>query len=149
MSIEYVYGSTLVDTLLAKNLLNGLEQLYPEFEYWYTNKAMPDILLGNTKLILAKDNGIVVGVGIGKKDEEETKLRCIRVAPEYKNKGIGIRLIERSLRLLDCDKPVCTVAEEMMHDFSRAFVNEFQFDLTRVEKGLYRRGKLEYVFNKH
>ena len=149
MSIEYVYGNTLVDTLLAKNLLNGLEQLYPEFEYWYTNKAMPDIILGNTKLILAKDCGRVIGVGIGKKDEEETKLRCIRVAPEYQKKGVGIRLIERSLILLDCDKPVCTVAEEMFHDFSRPFINEFDFDVTRVEKGMYRKGKLEYVFNKH
>jgi hypothetical protein len=26
-------------------------------------------------------------------------------------------------------------------------VNHFDFDLTRVEKGLYRTGKLEYVFN--
>ena len=147
--IEYYYGSTLVDTLVAKNLLSGLEQLYPEFEYWYTNKAMPDIILGNTKLILAKDNGRVVGVGIGKRNEEETKLRCIRVAPEYKNKGIGIRLIEKTLVMLNCDKPVCTVAEEMIHDFSRVFVNEFKFELTSVDKGLYRRGKLEYVFNRH
>lgn len=145
--IQYQVGSTLVDTLVAKNLLSGLENFYPDFEHWYVNKCMPDILLGKNILVLAKDKGKVVGVGIGKKDPEETKLRCIRVDSQYTNKGIGIHLIERTIRLLDNDKPHCTVPEEMMHGFSRPFINEFKFNLSHVTKGEYRKGKLEYHFN--
>jgi hypothetical protein len=35
----------------------------------------------------------------------------------------------------------------MMGELSRVFINHFGFVLSRVEKGLYRPGKLEYVFN--
>jgi hypothetical protein len=51
------------------------------------------------------------------------------------------------LRALDCDKPLATVSEEMLHQFSRPFINHFGFELTEVDKGRYRAGKLEYVFN--
>lgn len=48
---------------------------------------------------------------------------------------------------LDDDKPHCTVSEELMHLYSRAFINQYRFDLGRVDKGAYRSGKLEYIFN--
>lgn len=115
---------------------------------WYTNKCMPDILLGKNVLLLAKDKDNIIGLGIGKKDLEETKLRCIRVSTGYSNRGIGIRLTDRMLRLLNKDKPHCTVPEEMLHGFSRPFVNEFKFDLSHITKGEYRKGKLEYHFNR-
>lgn len=145
--ITYREGLTLTDTLKARSLLNTLTNYYPEFEYWYVNKCMPDILLKRNTLLLAEEHGQLVGVGIGKKNKEETKLRCIRVHPDYQSKGIGIHLVEKMLVLLDHDKPHCTVAEEMLHDFSRPFVNYFNFNLKEVKKGMYRQGKLEYIFN--
>jgi hypothetical protein len=51
------------------------------------------------------------------------------------------------LRELNDDKPHCTVSEEMLHLYSRAFINHYRFDLGRVDKGAYRPNKLEYVFN--
>lgn len=146
--IEYTLGNTLVDCLKAKVLLNGLDNYYPDFEHWYVNKCMPDIILGDNTLILAKDQDRVIGLGICKKEELETKLRCVRVIPEYINKGIGIHIVDKALRLMDSDKPYCTVCEEMIHSFSRAFINRFNFSLDEVNKGMYRKGKLEYIFNK-
>ena len=35
----------------------------------------------------------------------------------------------------------------MINDYSRIFVNRYDFDLSHVYKGLYRKGKLEYEFN--
>lgn len=145
--IEYASSARLTDLAMTRNLLRDLDVYYPDFGYWYTNKCMPGIMTGPDKLIVAKDAGQVIGVALGKLGEDETKLRCVRVLPEYSNKGVGIRLIEKMLRTLNDDKPHCTVAEEMLHQFSRPFINLFQFDLTQVEKGMYRDGKLEYVFN--
>lgn len=45
------------------------------------------------------------------------------------------------LGALQCDKPHCTVAEELLHTYSRAFVNRYGFSLSAVDKGRYRPGK--------
>lgn len=145
--IHYEQGKTLTDALVAYQLLDGMDDLYPDFSYWFTNRVMPGVVVGSDILMLAKDRQHVVGVGLGKRNRHETKLRCIRVIPQYQNRSVGIHLVERMLRALDSDRPSCTVAEEMLHQFSRPFINHFDFELTRVEKGLYRPGKLEYVFN--
>lgn len=145
--ISYERSSSLTDAMLTMEMLRSLKNLYPDFMFWFVNVALPGILVGRDILIVAKKNGVVIGVALGKISENETKLRCIRVLPEYQKYGVGIHLIDHMLRALNCAKPVCTVAEEMMHSYSRAFINYFHFVLSTVEKGLYRRGKLEYVFN--
>jgi N-acetylglutamate synthase-like GNAT family acetyltransferase len=88
-----------------------------------------------------------VGIALGKRTESETKLRCVRVLPSHQNSGIGLRLIDRMLEALECENPHCSVAEELLHTYSRAFVNRYGFELTKVDKGMYRAGKLEYGFN--
>lgn len=145
--ITFEKSVRLADAMLAKNMLDGLENYYPGFEYWYVNKCMPGIVLGPDILIVAREHGQIVGVALGKKRDDEKKLRCIRVQPSYQNRGTGLHLIDRMLREMDDDKPLCTVSEEMMHMYSRAFVNHYKFDLTSVEKGMYRPNRLEYVFN--
>jgi ribosomal protein S18 acetylase RimI-like enzyme len=145
--IQYGRAHRLVDTVNAYRLLDGLENFYPDFGYWYKNRVMPGVMMGQDVLMLAREHGQVIGVGLGKRNDHETKLRCIRVLPEYQGRSVGIHLVEKMLRELDDDKPSCTVAEEMLHQFSRPFINLFKFDVSRVEKGLYRPGKLEYIFN--
>lgn len=128
-------------------MLAGLNHYYPDFEFWFVNKCMPGILVGSDILLLAKEHEQIIGVALGKARDNETKLRCVRVLPSYQNRGTGWHLVDRMLRELDDDKPHCTVSEEMFHTYSRAFINHYGFDLSRVEKGAYRRNKLEYVFN--
>lgn len=145
--IHYSTSKRLADAMVARSILEGLDNLYPEFGHWYVNKCLPGILLGSDTLMIARDKHEIVGVALGKRNKHETKLRCVRVLPSYQNRGVGIHLVERMLRQLDCDKPHCTVAEEMLHQFSRPFINHFDFTLSTVDKGRYRTGKLEYVFN--
>lgn len=145
--IELTRTNRLVDAIMAKRLLDSLSSYYPDFEYWYLNKAMPGIVTGSDILVVAREHHQIVGVGLGKARDHETKLRCVRVAPSHQNRGTGLRIIDRMLEELDDDKPHCTVCEEMLHLYSAPFVNRYGFDLTRVGKHTYRRGKLEYVFN--
>jgi GNAT superfamily N-acetyltransferase len=128
---------------MAKNLMDSLENYYPDFQYWFTNKCLPGILVGSDVLIVAREHNQVVGAALGKKSKDEVKLRCISVLPSHQNRGTGLHLIDRMLHLLDEDKPLCTVSEEMLHLYSRAFINRYQFDLASVEKGMYRKGKWE------
>lgn len=145
--MQYVQSNRLADIVFARKMLIGLEDYYPDFDYWFVNKCIPGIVTGNDTLVLAKNKSGIVGVAIGKKTDTETKLRCVRVLPSYQNSGAGIHLIDKTLRLLDCDKPYCTVSESMIHQFSRPFINYFNFSLTQVHKGLYKPGVLEYAFN--
>jgi GNAT superfamily N-acetyltransferase len=145
--ISYQPSRQLADAMIARGVMDGLENYYPDFGHWYVNKCIPGIVLGKDTLLVARDKHQIVGVALGKRTVKETKLRCVRVLPSYQSRGVGIHLIERMLRQLDCDKPHCTVAEEMLHQYSRAFVNHFDFNLSSVDKGRYRSGKLEYVFN--
>jgi len=145
MNIEQ--GNSFVQAFQALPLMRSLDDLYPGFEYWYVNTVVPGVVLGRDQLLLAKDQGRIVGVALGKRSDVETKLRCVRVLPEYERKGLGIRLIDRMIDVLECEKPHCTVAEEMLHAYSRAFVQRYGFALTAVDKGRYRRGRLEYAFN--
>lgn len=145
--IHYELSRKLSDAMVARSVLEGMENYYPEFGHWYVNKVIPGIVMGRDTLLVARDKHQIVGVAIGKRSRHETKLRCVRVLPSYQSRGMGIHLIERMLRQLGSERPHCTVAEEMLHQFSRPFVNYFNFQLNRVERGLYRFGKLEYVFN--
>lgn len=145
--IQFEQTTSLVDTMLSLKVLHNLRNFYPDFDYWYVNKAMPGIITGQDILLCAKDHGTIVGVALGKKRENEFKLRCVRVEEAYQKRGVGMHLVDRMLTALDCDKPHCTVSEEMLHEYSRAFIEHYRFSLDAVDKGMYRRGKLEYVFN--
>lgn len=128
-------------------MVETLDAFYPDVGHWYVSTVIPGLLLGKDKLILAKDNQRIVGFAIGKLTEAETKLRCVRVLPEHQQHGVGIRLIDKMIEMLEASEPVVTVSEEMINHYSRIFVNRYGWRLNHVSKGTYRKGKLEYHFN--
>jgi len=144
--ISYRISKSLFDCYKAFELTSGLDVFYPDFNDWYWNKVVPSTMTGDSEVILAEHLDQVVGVALVKRGEEP-KLRCLRVRPEYVGRGVGVHLIDRSLKQLGCDKPMVTVPEEKINELSRIMVNRFDFDLSHVDRGLYRPGKLEYQFN--
>ena len=144
--ITYRPAATVFECAAAFPLVANLDSYYPDFVDWYWNKVVPDTVLGRGVMMLALDGDEIVGAALGR-GGLDAKLRCVRVLPRLASRGLGIHLIDRILRLIDVDRPELTVSEELIHDYSRIFINRFGFDLTRVEKGLYRPGRLEYQFN--
>jgi len=131
----------------AHAFLADLDRYYPNFGDWYRKQVLPGIARGQDAMVLAWDGDRLAGVALGKRTAAETKLRCVRVGLDWANSGLGLRLIERMFEELETQKPACTVSEEMLHQYSRPFVNRYGFELSSVDKGRYRRGKLEYAFN--
>lgn len=140
-------SESFVEAFSILPLLGTLDAYYPNITDWYVNTVIPGLVTGSDVLLVARDEGSIVGFCLGKQSFEEKKLRCIRVLPSHQNTGIGLRLIERMFDHLETDKPHCTVAEELFPLYSRSFINRYGFQLNRVDKGQYRRGKLEYAFN--
>lgn len=145
MHIEQTHSAVVA--LQVRPLLNSLNELYPGFDSWYINTVMPGLVAGKDVLLVARDGHQPVGIALGKRSQDETKLRCVRVVPDHQNSGLGLRLIDRMLEALECEKPHCTVAEELLHTYSRAFIKRYGFELNDVTKGAYRPGRLEYSFN--
>lgn len=127
--------------------VRDLTDSYPGFSEWFFGTAMPDLASGRGRMLLAEQDGTVVGLALGKRDPAETKLRCLRVVPGMRHRGIGLGLLDRMLRELGCDRPLVTVPQDMLHEHATTFVNRYGFALTAVERGTYRAGRLEYVFN--
>lgn len=134
-------------TLGALPMLENLNAFYPGFACWFQHKVVPGVGRPENVVLLATEGEQLVGVALGKRDTLETKIRCVRVLPHLQNSGLGIKLLDRMIEELECEKPHCSVSEEMLHGYSRPFVNRYAFELSAVEKGLYRPRKLEYLFN--
>lgn len=147
MSIQITHASHLGEMHNVLPMVEVLSPFYPNIGYWFVNKVMPGVMTGKDNLLVARKNETIIGFCLGKRTDEEVKLRCVRVLPEFQNAGLGIRLIDNMLDVLETEKPLVTVPEEMMHNYSRIFVNRYGFDLTHVGRGDYRPNKLEYYFN--
>jgi len=142
----YRNPSSITDLYQAFNILLHISELYPGFNEWYWDKVVPGIINGQDKMIIAENRGELVGISIIKKGEED-KLRALRITEKYQKKGYGLYLIDQSLKELDNPRPVVSVAEEMINQYSRIFINRYGFDISHVYNSLYRKGKLEYEFN--
>lgn len=146
MPVSYRSTNALSDIWLVAQHLTDLDRYYPGFSEWFVNKVMPGVVLAGDPFVVAEDAGEVVGMAIGR-GGAHPKLRCVRVLPRWQHRGVGLHLIDRVLRRLGCDRPQASVAQELIHDWSRVFVNRYDFRLSHVHKGLYRPGCLEYEFN--
>jgi len=144
--ISYHRVSTIIEALMVLQTLKPLNEFYPDFEDWFINKVMPSFYKNNTAIFLAKIDNSIIGVSIAKQGGIG-KLSCIKVDPEWRHQGIGQKLINMALKFIGHDKPLCTVPEELINDFSVILINRYGFVIDRVEKGLYRSNKIEYCFN--
>jgi N-acetylglutamate synthase-like GNAT family acetyltransferase len=123
--------------------LASLSDLYPGFNHWIENRVFGST---DSVILLAQEGEHIAGVAIGRKGDNP-KLRCVRTHRELQGSGLGIKLLDGMIDHLQCEKPHVTVAEEMMHEYSRAFVKRYGFSLSDVTKGEYRPRKLEYHWN--
>jgi hypothetical protein len=142
----YRNSNSIPDLYAVFNTIEPISQFYPGFKDWFWDKVVPGVVEGNDEIILAEERNELVGVSIIKKTGEK-KLRALRINPKFQKTGKGLYLIDESLKRLNVDKPIVSVAEEMIHDFSRIFINRYNFNISHVYKGLYRKEKLEYEFN--
>jgi hypothetical protein len=145
--MEFKNPKTIPELYSVFEVLKPISSFYPGFSSWYFDKVVPGVVSGNDKVIVALKKGELVGVSLIKSTSSEKKLRALRIGDKFQKSGAGLYLIDESLRQLDCDLPVCSVSEEMLHDYSRIFIERYGFSLNHVHKGLYRPGKLEYAFN--
>lgn len=145
-NIHFKYAENIIEYNLVYNLLKDVQDIYPDFHFWYFNKVLPSVMLKNDKIILCYCGDDVVGFAITKTNEEE-KLRCFRILPKYQKTRFVLKFFDFVLKEFKNRKPLLSVSEDYFHSFSRLFINHYKFNLTKVYKNLYKKNKLEYEFN--
>lgn len=130
-----------------KLFLSDLSCDYPDFDQWLT-KVISDVQMDFRTIITMYDevHHKIAGISIIKDKDREKKICTLRVAEEYRNKGIGTYLIERSKETLDTSFPLITVSEHNIATF-RPFLIKRGFKPMGKVKSLYHYGKYEYFFN--
>jgi N-acetylglutamate synthase-like GNAT family acetyltransferase len=129
---------------LIYSYLKDAETYYPEFRKWYTEKVIPGLFFADRELIIENRDNNIAGIAIIKK--EENKLCTLRITDNFQNKGIGLKLFEKSFESLNTEKPFLTVSEEKLVEFEKIF-KYYGFKMTSIHNDLYRKGKKEYFFN--
>lgn len=126
--------------------ISHLKQTYPKFSDWYFNKVVNGLVSGSRSFIIEIRDGKMAGVAILKDSVREKKICTISVSEEFKSKGLGFRLFEKSMRLLDTDKPLASVSESRMPEFEKIF-QHLNYEFSAEYRGLYLPQKSEFSFN--
>ena len=141
-------------------LTKSIGSSYPGHFEWLSNVFLGGLRDGNRGYSFAIDNNKftdvcgghmvqmykLAGCALLKNTDEEKKICCLFVDPEYRYQGIASHLIENSFEMLRTDKPLMTVAENNLFQLQK-LINRYDFELTSVRDSVYRRGIKEYYYN--
>ena len=119
---------------------------YPGFEDWYLTRVVPGLRNQTRQLVCIERDGRLIGVGIGKKDETESKICTVRIAESHFGRGLGLRVFDALLDWLGTDRPHLTVSESKLPAFERIF-EYYKFQMTSAYPGLYVRDAIELAYN--
>lgn len=124
------------------------KQYYPQIFDWYLNKFIAGIYNGSRKILLYYVGKDIAGIALLKNDVPEKKICTFRIDGRYRNSGIGKRLLEKSLEILNTNKPMITVPGKRVWEFDK-ILRYYDFKLDQIVQGYYRENSSEYVFNGH
>lgn len=136
---------TKCDQQLFRFISDSIIPYYPNGAEWLSTKVFSD---DSSRLLLISQlpDGLVNGFSILKNDDSEKKICTLFVSPDFRGKGIGTALLNRSLDLLDCDKPLITVSDDLLLSFIPLF-SRYGFENNESYVDRYRDGHIEYSFN--
>lgn len=121
---------------------------YPKHRSWFYQKHLPATFEENSgrDIIYAHDENKIYGTAFIKQDELEKKICTLFVDNDSRGMGIGTKLIEKSMEILQTTKPLITFADYKLPMFE-GIISKYGWQQTQVIKGLYNDKSLEYVYN--
>ena len=90
---------------------------YPDYYKWFYGKNIPRVISKSGEIYFYLDGLEVVGLTILKKGFED-KICTFMVNPDYRKQGFSSRLLEDSFEFLGTDKPLITIPQKRLDEFS-------------------------------
>lgn len=103
---------------------------YPDYYKWYFSKNIPRVINGTGDIIFYLDGLKIVGISI-LKNSTEKKLCTFMINSEYRKKGYSKLLLEDSFEYLKTDKPVITIPEFRLDEFS-SIINAYEWEKSSI-----------------
>ena len=126
---------------------NFILAYYPNHIDWFYNKQLPGVISGTRDILFVQnDENEIIAVSCLKDEEDEKKICTLYVKEEYRNKGIGTALIEKSMDYLQTDKPFLTITESSLSSFV-PIIYKYDWRLTEIVDGIYDINSKEYCYN--
>lgn len=125
--------------------LKDVAPLYPHFKSWLYFTFKPGFERGLRSIISARIDGRLAGLALLKNDAIEKKICTFFVLPEFREQGIGSKLMKESLAFLDSSETFISVSEERDSElFPLLSSNGFRCS-SRIT-GYYRKDKYESFY---
>ncbi|MBQ3452809.1 GNAT family N-acetyltransferase [Candidatus Saccharibacteria bacterium] len=120
---------------------------YPSHCDHFYSKYVPGIFDGEREVISCYVDGRITATAFLKKDETELKISTLCVKPEYQKRGIATILVEKCFEWLGTTKPLITIADYKLDQFS-GIIKKYGWEETQVlNTGYYNDHSREHVFN--
>jgi len=123
-----------------------VSEFYPEFATWFDRKVCSGVETGSRKVFACLNQDIFLGIAIAKRSNQERKLSTLWVSPHARTQRIALQLANSAFLWMETKRPTFTVPEERIGEF-RGLLRTWHFTQVMTAKDLYRKEKLEYVFN--
>ena len=114
-------------------------------DYWLLNyNEVKEKYLKNAETyVYVKDNEIIGFISL----LDDGYIGALFVCRKFQRQGIGHLLLDYAISVLGTSNPVITVSDEHIQEFSSILLGDYNFSLTELQAGYYRKDHTEYVFN--
>lgn len=126
--------------------LQSLTKDYPNFDRWWMQKVVPDLIVGNRTIIIVHSHIEICGISVLKHDGLEKKICCLKVHENLTRHGVGRYLFEKSFEILNTERPLLTISEINYPQFSRLF-SRYGMTVVDQQYGLYQNGMVELIIS--
>lgn len=142
-----IKGNLSNHQLLEKlyNLTKELEKDYPNHYTWFHQKFCKELDGQIREIIFCLNDDIPVGVVFLKNTKEEKKICTIYVEENYRNIGIGTKLLLKSFVFLNTTKPLITMPEYKVKEFKK-IIKTYMWKETEKIESCYCNNN-EIIFN--
>lgn len=128
-------------------ITDWISEDYPDHCRHFYTKYVPGIFTGERNIIAVYSIRGIAGTVILKKDEEECKISTLYVLEAYRGQHLSTNLLERSFEWLGTEKPLITIADYKLSQFT-GIINRYGWQETDIlSAGFYNTHSREHVFN--
>ena len=137
------HDNEILEKLYSKT--KNLEKDYPLHYKWFHEKFAKELDGIKREIIYYEIEDKIVGVIFLKKNLEEKKICTIIIDEEYRNLGIGTKLLEESFKFLETTKPLITMPDYKENCFKK-IISKYEWKKTQIINECYSQNS-EIVFN--
>lgn len=122
---------------------------YPNHKEWFYNIHLPKCIkdINNyTILFVRNSDNEIIGVACLRYENKERKICSLYISENHRNKGIGTKLLEESMKWLKTTKPFITITKDNIKYYEN-FIKKYDWELKEIQPGFYNKEYTEYCYN--